>query len=579
MRFRSVLTLALLAACKQADPGSAPAAPPSPAPAAPTVAAAVAPRRQVRPRRGRERPPAPRGAGRRLPGAGPRQRRRRHARVRAARRGEQADRQAAATARRGRAPIARPISRRSRSRRTTCAARRSPRSAATPRRRSRTRSRSRSIPTIPRRCARSPTSTSTARASAAATRCGSGSSSRSAAAGARIARRRRNAPLAADLAVLEAQALNDLGRSDEALERVDAALRIAPGRGDALHEKGVALFDLSRFAEAKAAFEQGARRSSPTTPTRTRCSASRSSSSAIAGAPTPSSRARSSSRRPSCAPPVLISKAEFQKEIDAVIAALPAERARARAGDQGRDRRPAGRRPISQAVTPPFPPTILGLYRGPVGAARRRAGGRRAAVDRALSQEPRARGEDADRADRADPRHAAPRDRAPRGPRRGRPAAPRHGVSVRDLVGSRRCRMVQGRPCRRRTGSGACARGRPAPRAEEGRARPGGQPRAVDGRRSRRAAAPDHGEGHRADGGRPRRRCTSSPTTAASCGRRSCRAASSSRSGSTVGEGIAGWVAQTGEIVNIPDAYADQRFQPAVDLKSGYRTRSILSCR
>ena len=45
----------------------------------------------------------------------------------------------------------------------------------------------------------------------------------------------------------------------------------------------------------------------------------------------------------------------------------------------------------------------------------------------------------------------------------------------------------------------------------------------------------------------------------------------------TVGEGIAGWVAQTREIVNIPDAYADQRFQPSVDLKSGYRTRTILS--
>jgi signal transduction histidine kinase/putative methionine-R-sulfoxide reductase with GAF domain len=44
-----------------------------------------------------------------------------------------------------------------------------------------------------------------------------------------------------------------------------------------------------------------------------------------------------------------------------------------------------------------------------------------------------------------------------------------------------------------------------------------------------------------------------------------------------VGEGIAGWVAETREMVNIPDAYADQRFQPAVDLKSGYRTRSILS--
>ncbi len=44
-----------------------------------------------------------------------------------------------------------------------------------------------------------------------------------------------------------------------------------------------------------------------------------------------------------------------------------------------------------------------------------------------------------------------------------------------------------------------------------------------------------------------------------------------------VGEGIAGWVAQTREIVNLPDAYADQRFYPAVDVKSGYRTRSILS--
>ncbi|MFN0253580.1 MAG: GAF domain-containing protein [Kofleriaceae bacterium] len=44
-----------------------------------------------------------------------------------------------------------------------------------------------------------------------------------------------------------------------------------------------------------------------------------------------------------------------------------------------------------------------------------------------------------------------------------------------------------------------------------------------------------------------------------------------------VGDGIAGWVAQTREIVNIPDAYADQRFSPAVDLKSGYRTHTILT--
>ena len=43
-----------------------------------------------------------------------------------------------------------------------------------------------------------------------------------------------------------------------------------------------------------------------------------------------------------------------------------------------------------------------------------------------------------------------------------------------------------------------------------------------------------------------------------------------------LGEGIAGWVASSGETVNIPDAYIDERFQPAVDLRSGFRTRSIL---
>jgi signal transduction histidine kinase len=44
-----------------------------------------------------------------------------------------------------------------------------------------------------------------------------------------------------------------------------------------------------------------------------------------------------------------------------------------------------------------------------------------------------------------------------------------------------------------------------------------------------------------------------------------------------VGEGVAGAVAASGESVNITDAYSDPRFQPAVDLKSGYRTRSILT--
>jgi signal transduction histidine kinase len=43
-----------------------------------------------------------------------------------------------------------------------------------------------------------------------------------------------------------------------------------------------------------------------------------------------------------------------------------------------------------------------------------------------------------------------------------------------------------------------------------------------------------------------------------------------------VGEGIAGWVAQTGKSVNIRDAYRDHRFNAEVDVRTGYQTRSIL---
>ena len=43
-----------------------------------------------------------------------------------------------------------------------------------------------------------------------------------------------------------------------------------------------------------------------------------------------------------------------------------------------------------------------------------------------------------------------------------------------------------------------------------------------------------------------------------------------------IGQGIAGAVAETGETVNVMDAYADPRFDPATDKRSGYRTRNML---
>ncbi len=41
-------------------------------------------------------------------------------------------------------------------------------------------------------------------------------------------------------------------------------------------------------------------------------------------------------------------------------------------------------------------------------------------------------------------------------------------------------------------------------------------------------------------------------------------------------KGLAGYVVKTGESINIPDAYNDSRFNPDVDSKTGYKTKTIL---
>ena len=43
-----------------------------------------------------------------------------------------------------------------------------------------------------------------------------------------------------------------------------------------------------------------------------------------------------------------------------------------------------------------------------------------------------------------------------------------------------------------------------------------------------------------------------------------------------INAGIAGSCATKGEIINIEDAYQDDRFNPAFDHKSGYHTKTIL---
>jgi serine/threonine-protein kinase len=44
-----------------------------------------------------------------------------------------------------------------------------------------------------------------------------------------------------------------------------------------------------------------------------------------------------------------------------------------------------------------------------------------------------------------------------------------------------------------------------------------------------------------------------------------------------LGVGIAGTVAATGQTINLPDPYADPRFNPAIDRKTGFKTRNMLT--
>ncbi|MGQ0504124.1 MAG: metallopeptidase family protein [Myxococcaceae bacterium] len=62
--------------------------------------------------------------------------------------------------------------------------------------------------------------------------------------------------LVAQFGLLSAMAFNDLGQAKDALERAEATLKLESKNAEARYERAVALFELCRFADAKAAFTQ-----------------------------------------------------------------------------------------------------------------------------------------------------------------------------------------------------------------------------------------------------------------------------------------------------------------------------------
>ncbi len=178
----------------------------------------------------------------------------------------------------------------------------------------------------------------------------------------------RDRPLAGDLHLLGATAANGLGESKRALEHAGDALRLGADEAQARYERGVALYDLCRFAEARSALE-GSVALAPDDAwavhqlalTLERLGETR-------------RAAELTSRAAKLAPeefpaPVVLSAREFADEVHRAVASLPESERRSLEGVPVElSDLPAMADLV--AVEPPLSPSILGLYRGPPAGER-----------------------------------------------------------------------------------------------------------------------------------------------------------------------------------------------------------------
>jgi tetratricopeptide (TPR) repeat protein len=180
--------------------------------------------------------------------------------------------------------------------------------------------------------------------------------------GARIALAADDLDLRARLLHVAAMAENDLGRSRDALAHAEEALRQRP-RDAALHyERGVALYELVRFRDARAALERSLALAPGDAWTLHYLALVAEHEGDRARADRLEAQART--RGPSGLRGVAIDRSEFEAEVERAIAALPPHERRAL------DAVPLEIADVPAladlvAVDPPLSPTILGLFRGP----------------------------------------------------------------------------------------------------------------------------------------------------------------------------------------------------------------------
>jgi tetratricopeptide (TPR) repeat protein len=181
--------------------------------------------------------------------------------------------------------------------------------------------------------------------------------------GLKLARAQKDASLEAQFSLLSAMALNDLGEAKEALARAEVAARFDPKDMDAKYERALALFELDRFADAKAAFTELEKDADHRAHAvyhlgllLEREGAWKKSEELLAEATRLDAQ--------DFPAPVKMSREDFKAAVSAAIAQLPS--------DMQRDLRgvPVASDDIPtdddlMGGDPPLSPTILGIYRGP----------------------------------------------------------------------------------------------------------------------------------------------------------------------------------------------------------------------
>jgi tetratricopeptide (TPR) repeat protein len=172
----------------------------------------------------------------------------------------------------------------------------------------------------------------------------------------------RDAEEVARLALLEGQALIDLGRASEALRRIDVALVAQPRFAAAIYERGVALFELCRFEDARHTFQKVLAETPDHAHALYHLGLIEERLGDQAGAARHLAAATTSDPKAFPAPPE-ISAPDFAARVQRAVASLPSDFRR----DLGGVKVEAADLPALDDLTaekPPLSPTILGLFRG-----------------------------------------------------------------------------------------------------------------------------------------------------------------------------------------------------------------------